>query len=50
VRSEITLLIRLLSGAVGCLYQHMTTGELVEVTEDTLAGEADLVKRNYRNR
>ena len=46
VRSEITLLIRLLSGAVGCLYQHMTTGRRVEVTEETLAGEAELAKRN----
>jgi hypothetical protein len=45
-RSEITLLIRLFSGAVGCLCQHMTTGRRVEVTEETLAGEAELAKRN----
>ena len=38
----ITLLIRLLPGAGQCSFQHMTAAGRVEVTEDTLAREAEL--------
>jgi hypothetical protein len=38
------LFITLFPGAGRCSFQHMTTAGRVEVTEDTLAREADLAE------
>jgi hypothetical protein len=42
--SFITRLITLFHGAGRCCFQHMTTAGRVEVTEDTLAREAELAE------